>query len=163
MRSDISSRAALALELQTLLADYWHDVDTNWGRNAGSYYTEDAEFIGEAATYKGRAKIQAFYAWRVSQGPRLAVHAVSNFRVDAMQATQLPKEPKTARATWYLLLYAANGEPILPTHPPITISLVTDDYVRVPEDSVEQSTWLCRRRHFKTLFQGGTPAHNPKL
>lgn len=151
MQHDLSPRAALSLELQTRLADYWHDVDTNWGRNAGSYYTEDAQFIGEAATYSGRAKIQEFYAWRVNQGPRLAVHAVSNFRIDAAEA-------EGVRATWYLLLYAANGAPILPTHPPITISLVTDDYVRSPA-----GTWLCRRRRFKTLFQGGAPAHNPKL
>jgi hypothetical protein len=41
---------------------------------------------------------------------------------------------------------------------PITISLVTDDYVRETG-----GRWLCRRRAFKTLFQGGAPAHNPKL
>ena len=151
MHGDIRIRAALAQELQALLADYWHDVDTNWGRNAGSYYTDDADFIGEAATYSGRAKIQEFYAWRVKQGARLAVHAVNNFRVEAATSDQ-------ARATWYLLLYAANGEPILPTHPPITISLVTDDYVREPSGN-----WLCQRRQFKTLFRGGAPAHNPKL
>ena len=151
MQGDIKIRAALAQELQALLADYWHDIDANWGRNAGSYYTADAEFVGEAATYSGRAKIQEFYAWRVQQGPRLAVHAVNNFRVESAAADH-------ARATWYLLLYAANGEPVLPTHPPITISRVTDDYERGADGG-----WLCRRRHFKTLFQGGAPAHNPKL
>jgi SnoaL-like domain len=151
MQSDTRTRVALAQELQGLLADYWHDVDTNWGRNAGTYYTDDAAFVGEAASYTGRAKIQEFYAWRVQQGPRLAVHAVNNFRVESVDGDR-------AKATWYLLLYAANGEAILPTHPPITISLVTDDYVRDAK-----GTWLCNRRHFKTLFQGGAPAHNPKL
>jgi hypothetical protein len=150
MTSTLKARAALSQELQLLLADYWHDVDTNWGRTAGTYYTEDADFVGEAATYSGRAKIEQFYAWRVAQGARLAVHAVNNFRVESMDET-------SARATWYLLLYAANGEPVLPTHPPITISLVTDDYVRADDG------WLCQRRQFKTLFQGGAPAHNPKL
>ena len=106
MQGDIKIRAALAQELQALLADYWHDIDANWGRNAGSYYTADAEFVGEAATYSGRAKIQEFYAWRVQQGPRLAVHAVNNFRVESAAADH-------ARATWYLLLYAANGEPVM--------------------------------------------------
>ncbi len=151
MQSDIKKRAALAQELQALLLDYWHDVDTNWGRNAGSYYTDDADFVGENATYSGRTKIQEFYTWRVNQGPRLAVHAVNNFRVEVAEADR-------ARATWYLLLYAANGQPVLPTHPPITISLVTDDYV-----PGSNGAWLCRRRQFKTLFQGGAPAHNPKL
>jgi hypothetical protein len=150
MHGDIKMRAMLALELQVLLADYWHDIDTNWGRNAGLYYTENADFIGEAATYSGRAKIEEFYAWRVAQGPRLAVHAVNNFRIESASVDH-------AKATWYLLLYAADGGPILPTHPPITISLVTDDYERGSDG------WLCRRRQFKTLFQGGAPAHNPKL
>ena len=151
MTDDLKARAALAQALQHQLHDYWHDVDTNWGRGAGAYYTEDADFVGEAATYSGRAKIEEFYAWRVAQGARLAVHAVNNFRVERADDT-------SARATWYLLLYAANGEPVLPTHPPITISLVTDDYVRGAD-----GRWLCRRRAFKTLFQGGAPAHNPKL
>ena len=148
---DFKLRALLAQELQAILVEYWHDIDTNWGRNAGMYYTDNAEFVGEAATYTGRSKIEEFYAWRVKQGPRLAVHAVSNFRVESAEADR-------PRATWYLLLYAANGEAILPTHPPITISLVTDDYERGPGGE-----WLCSRRQFKTLFQGGAPAHNPKL
>ncbi len=151
MTNDLKARAALAQELEAMLHDYWNDVDTNWGRTAGSYYTEDADFVGEAATYSGRDKIEAFYAWRVAQGARLAVHAVNNFRVGSISET-------SAKATWYLLLYAANGEPILPTHPPITISLVSDDYERGPDGG-----WLCKRRQFKTLFQGGAPAHNPKL
>ena len=148
---DTQQRLLVALELEHLLSDYWHDVDTNWGKNAGAYYTDDADFVGEAATYSGREKIQEFYAWRVAQGPRLAVHAVSNFRLESLEGDH-------ARATWYLLLYAANGEAVLPTHPPITISLVTDDYVRG-----QDGAWLCSRRAFKTLFQGGAPAHNPKL
>ncbi len=76
----------MAQELQAILIEYWHDIDTNWGRNAGMYYTDDADFIGEAATYSGRAKIEEFYAWRIKQGPRLAVHAVSNFRVANAEA-----------------------------------------------------------------------------
>jgi hypothetical protein len=149
--TNLKERAALAVELHALLADYWNDIDTNWGRNAGDYYTDDADFIGEAATYSGKAKILEFYAWRVAQGPRVACHAINNFRVASLDGDK-------ATATWYCLLYAANGEPVLPTHPPITLSLVTDDYVRRANGA-----WLCRRRQWKTLFQGGAPAHNPKL
>ncbi len=151
MTQNLKERATLALELAAMLADYWHDVDTNWGRTAGDYYTDDAAFIGEAATYAGKVKIQEFYAWRVAQGPRLAVHAINNFRVESLEGDR-------ARATWYCLLYAANGEPILLSNPPITISLVTDDYIRSTDGA-----WLCQRRQWKTLFQGGAPAHNPKL
>jgi hypothetical protein len=33
-------------ELQCLLAEYWHDVVTNWGRSAPEYYREDDIFEG---------------------------------------------------------------------------------------------------------------------
>ncbi|MGZ3365722.1 MAG: nuclear transport factor 2 family protein [Caulobacteraceae bacterium] len=148
---DMSRRIAVRQELETLLYDYWHDIDTNWGRNAGGYYTEDAVFQGETASYEGRAKIEQFYAWRVAQGARVAVHAVNNFRVDLTGERE-------AKATWYCLLYAHNGERPQATHPPITISLVTDAYVQA-----EDGRWLCRHRKWETLFQGGAPAHNPKL
>ena len=36
----------LNAELSLLLAEYWHEIDTNGGRNASSYYTDDAEFHG---------------------------------------------------------------------------------------------------------------------
>lgn len=139
------------LELQKQLNDYWHDVDTNWGRGAGAYYTDDAVFEGPEASYKGVAKIQQFYKWREDRGARLAVHAVNNFRVDFESDTR-------ATSTWYLLLYAGDGTRILPTHPPITISLVTDVCVRG-----EDGKWRYARRRFETWFQGGPPPTNPNL
>ena len=48
----------LNAELSLQLADYWHEIDTNGGRNASAYYTEDAEFHGQFASYIGRDKIQ---------------------------------------------------------------------------------------------------------
>src|SRR5690606_25100398 len=110
----------LRLKLENQLAEYWHDVDTNWGRNAGRYYTEDAVFDGGEAVYRGRAKIEEFYAWRLNRGPRVAVHAYTNFRLEM-------ESDDRAVCTWYLLLYAADGVPVLPTHPPINIALVTDE------------------------------------
>jgi ketosteroid isomerase-like protein len=148
---DARERLLITQELHAQLMEYWHDVDTNWGRNAGDYYTEDAVFEGPEATYRGKAKIQQFYRWREQRGKRVAVHAVSNFRVQFESDTR-------ATSTWYLLLYAADGEPILPTHPPITISLVTDKLERQPD-----GRWLYSGRKFETWFQGGPPPTNPKL
>ena len=147
---DRTERLLATQELSALLHEYWHDVDTNWGRTAGGYYTDDAEFVGPEATYHGRAKIEEFYAWRLKRGSRVAVHAVNNFRVAF-------ENDDEASCTWYLILYAADGEPVLPTHAPITISLVTDRMVR------RDGRWLCRYRRFVTWFQGGTPPTNPKL
>ena len=142
--------AELTFELQQQLADYWHEIDTNGGREAGSYYTEDGVFHGQMASYEGRAKIQQFYDWRVAQGPRLAVHSFTNFRAWFTGED-------TAEASNYLFLYAANGVKILPTHAPITISMATDKYVRV------DGRWLCTYRRFEHWFEGDTPITNPKL
>ncbi len=70
----------LNTELATQLSHYWHEIDFNGGRDASSYYTEDAEFHGNYASYIGVAKIQQFYDWRVAQGPRLSVHSFTNHR-----------------------------------------------------------------------------------
>ena len=140
----------LNAELALQLADYWHEIDTNGGREASSYYTQDAVFHGQFASYEGVKKIQQFYDWRVAQGPRLAVHAFTNFRA------RFTGED-TAEATNYLFLYAANGVKPLPTHAPITISLATDKYRKIGD------RWLCTYRRFEHLFEGDTPITNPKL
>jgi len=148
----VSDQDVLTLnaELALQLANYWHEIDTNGGRGASAYYTEDAEFHGQFASYHGREKIQQFYDWRVAQGPRLAVHAFTNF------CARFTGED-TAEATNYLFLYAANGVKPLPTHPPITISLATDKFRRV------NGQWFCTYRRFEHLFEGDTPITNPNL
>jgi ketosteroid isomerase-like protein len=138
--------------IEAQLHDYWHDVDRNWGRNAASYYTEDAVFGGEAATYTGRREIAAFYQYRIDRGvARVAVHSVTNLRV-AFEGRD------KAVSTWYLLSYAADGQPVLPTHAPIVIALVSDEYARQPD-----GRWLCSRRMFDVLFAGGTKPTNLKV
>ena len=144
-------RLALTHELHALTVDYWHDVDTNWGRNAPDYYTPDGEFIGPDATYKGRETIRKFYKWREDRGARTVVHAVINFQA-------LPEIGDRATCHWFLMLYAADGKPVLPTHPPIQIAYMTDRMVLDGELG-----WLIESRRFDNWFAGGTPATNPKL
>jgi hypothetical protein len=142
--------AELTFELQQQLADYWHEIDTNGGREAHGYYTDDAVFHGQKASYEGKAKIQAFYDWRIAQGPRLAVHSFTNFRAWFTGED-------TAESSCYLFLYAANGEKVLRSEPPISISMATDKYTRVGD------RWLCTYRRFEHWFEGDTPITNPKL
>ncbi len=144
-------RIALTQELEALVVDYWHDVDTNWGRNAPDYYAEDGEFIGPAATYKGPENIRRFYKWREDRGARTVVHSVSNFQA-------LPEGEDRATCHWILMLYAADGKPVLPTHPPIQIAYMTDRMVRDPERG-----WLVASRNFDNWFTGGIPTTNPNL
>ena len=138
-------------QLHARLSDYWYDVDTNWGRNAGDYYTDDAVFETSRTSYRGKAKISEFYQWRIDRGPRVAVHAFTNFRVvfhDADHAT----------STWYLLLFAHDGKPVLPTAPPNQIALMTDTCVRGAD-----GVWRYSHRKFDSMFEGGAPTTNPIL
>ena len=143
----IELNAVLSLQL----ADYWHEIDANGGRNASKYYTEDAEFHGPFVSYLGVEKIQQFYDWRRERGPRLSVHSFTNFRARFTG-------PDTAESTSFMFLYAADGEKVLPTHPPITISLLTDRYRRSAG-----GRWLCTYRRFEHWFEGDTPVTNPNL
>jgi SnoaL-like protein len=144
-------RLALTHELHALVVDYWHDVDTNWGRKAPDYYTPDGVFVGAQASYNGREKIRAFYKWREDRGARTVVHSVHNF-----EATLTA--PGKATCHWFLMLYAADGKPVLPTHPPIQIAYMTDHLVQDPAEG-----WQLTYRKFEPWFEGGTPATNPKL
>lgn len=151
MRLD-KERLVLTHELQALLIDYWHDVDTNWGRNAPEYYTPEGIFVGPSASYHGKEKIRAFYTWRETRGARSVVHAVHNFQAVFDGA------PDKALCHWFLMLYAADGKPILPTHPPIQIAYMTDRLIRLDNEG-----WKVTYRRFDTWFEGGTPATNPTL
>jgi hypothetical protein len=146
-----AEKMAATVHLQGLLADYWHDVDTNWGRNAGDYYTEDAIFETSTTKYTGRAMIQEFYQYRLNRGPRVAVHAFTNFRVAFHDDTH-------ATSTWYLHLYAHDGEPILPAAPPIQIALMTDKCLKGHDGK-----WRYTHRLFRSLFEGGVPTTSPVL
>jgi hypothetical protein len=142
----IELNSSLALQL----ADYWHEIDFNGGRSASEYYTEDGEFHGQFASYIGAAKIQQFYDWRREQGPRLSVHSFTNFRA------RFTGED-TAEATNFLFLYAGNGEKVLRSHVPVTISIATDRYV------LRDDRWLCTYRQLEHLFESDTPITNPNF
>lgn len=144
-----AKRLEITQILHAMLIDYWHDVDTNGGRNAASYYTEDAVFQGSKSTYHGRDQIGAFYQWRVDRGERKAAHTVANFRVEIVSETEV-------NCTWYLLLYAADGTPVLPTHPPILIALMSDKCVLEADGE-----WRYKSRKFTPWFEGGAATTNP--
>jgi hypothetical protein len=147
-----SDRIALTQQLHALTVDYWHDVDTNWGRNAPDYYTPDGEFVGTTNAYVGREKIRAFYKWREDRGARTVIHAVHNFQA------MFDGGPDKALSHWFLMLYAADGTPVLPSSPPIQIAYMTDRLIRDAEHG-----WLLTYRKFDEWFAGGTPTTNPVL
>ena len=148
---DPVQRLLIAKAIEERLLDYWREVDENGGRQAGAFWTEDAVWEAPARAFKGRAEIQSFFDWRLTRGDRLAFHMVANLKTVVESETR-------ASSTWYLVLYAADGKPVLPTHPPIQIAYMTDRCVRDREGG-----WLLAHRKFENWFEGGTPTTNPNL
>jgi hypothetical protein len=134
----------VARELERLVVAYWHEVDFNWGRDAADHYTADGLFVSAGARYEGREQIREFYAWREERGARVNVHLVGNFHLVRLTESE-------AEAHWICTLFAHDGEAPQPSAPPIAISRVEDIFVR------DGGRWLCRQRHWHTLFRGDTP------
>lgn len=145
-------RALATAELEQGLADFWHDVDTAWGRNAWQFYSEDAVYESGKLRLEGREAIQRFYSWREDRGERVAVHAVTNFRAEF-------DGEGGAVATWYMLLYAADGAAPQPSVAASRISRATEHY---RYDEAERR-WLCTHRRLDNLFKGDAQLNVPNL
>lgn len=141
-----SEQRHIARDLHDNLVAYWHDVDFNWGSNAGSHYTDDAAFVAGETQYKGREEIEEFYLWRKDRGARVNVHLVGNFHCEFESETRV-------NASWICTLFAHDGEAPQTSAPPISITKVDDIYVRD-----HAGNWLCERRTWHSLFRGGAPA-----
>ena len=132
-----------------LLADYWWEVDHNWGRHAHQLYTEDGVFSIADDRMNGPAAVQAFYTWREGRGAREARHVVSNLRV-------VQRDDSHADVDCILCLYAADGVPVLPSSPPILIADEVGECVRGGD-----GMWRFRSHFLKPVFQGGAPITTP--
>lgn len=113
----------LAQKLTQVEVDYWHEVDFNWGRDAHTFYVEDGIFVIGDHRMDGREAVGQFYAWREGRGERTARHVVTNFRLENQTDTG-------ATLRCILLLYAADGKPVLPSLPAILIADVLSEFTR---------------------------------
>ena len=136
-----------AIETQVLymnMVDYWYEVDLKGGAGVSEMYVEDGIFhAGPGKALVGRAAIEQFYTWRKDRGARTSRHIITNFRADFTDDTH---------ATTYsvMLLYAADGVPILPSAPPIMITDLIDRCVKC-----DDGKWRYLERNFVPLFMGG--------
>jgi hypothetical protein len=146
---DPVQKLLIAHEIESRLLDYWRDIDENAGRNAASFWTEDAVWEAPTRTFKGRAEIQGFFDWRLTRGDRLALHVVANLKTVVDNATR-------ASSKWYLLLFAADGVPVQPSKPPQQIAAIEDQWWRS-----DGGPWLCAHRKFNVIFEGGGALRGP--
>jgi hypothetical protein len=136
-----------AIETQVLylnMVDYWYEVDLKGGAGVSGMYVENGIFhAGPGKPLVGRAAIEQFYSWRKDRGARTSRHVVTNFRAEFADESH---------ATTYcvMLLYAADGAPVLPSAAPIVIADLTDHCIRC-----EDGLWRYTERNFTPLFMGG--------
>lgn len=132
-------------ELEMLNIAFWRDVDSDWGRNAHEFFTEDGVYTTSHKARKGREAIKGFYTERESRGDRVARHLIHNFHV-------IVQDESHATAEWTMCLYAEDGTPPLLSEPPILIGAVTDECVRGADGK-----WRYASRTTKPLFKGSRP------
>jgi hypothetical protein len=142
---DTAERLLVRQEIEARAIDYWYEVDIHDGAKAHEYFTADGVFTSSVKTHRGRDAIRAFYAVRKARGPRVSRHVISNFRV-------VVADRDHASTQWVLSLYAADGEPILPSKPPIMLADVSEELVR-ERDGV----WRYKSRIIKAVFRDETP------
>lgn len=133
---------AIAAALTALETDYWHDVDHNWGRTAHELYSESGVFAIGDKRMTGREEIRGFYSWREGRGDRTARHVITNVRVRCSNAS-------CASLECIMLLYAADGLPVLESRPAIMIADIVSECV------LEDGVWRYTLHELRPLFMGG--------
>ena len=150
MASD-PDRAAILQHLIALETDYWFDVDFNWGRSAHTLYTDDGIFVIGDSRMEGREAVAQFYRWREERGVRTARHVIINFRLESAAGGN-------ATLRCLLLLYAADGAPVLPSLPAIMIADVVSDC-----SCTADGCYRFRSHVLSPVFMGGAaPTVPPK-
>ena len=107
---DLESVSA-TLELQQLISDYWHELDSNGARNVTDDYTEDCEDVaGASFNLKGRAGVRQFYDERAKHvatekdGIRNTRHLAANVRIAL-------KGKDRASVEFVMVNYSGAGKP----------------------------------------------------
>ncbi|MDO9405087.1 MAG: nuclear transport factor 2 family protein [Polaromonas sp.] len=140
-----SELLSLRYELESMTIDFWHEVDIKGGSDAPAFYTDDAVFQSSVREYRGRTAIQDFYSRRRERGHRVSLHLVNNFRIEVDSDTQV-------RGQYVLSLFAADGQPVLPSRPAIMLALVEELFVKQADGS-----WLYASRRVHPQFRDNTP------
>jgi len=91
--------------LYHLEARYWHEVDSNCGRNAHEFYVPDGLMVVGHNRFEGREKIREYYAWR--QRPGIC-----------SQPTRHLISRRCAKVMGIVSFYGASGRPPAPQSKP---------------------------------------------
>ncbi len=131
------------------LIEYWRDVDRFDARDAADFYTPDCVYQMLDHRMEGPDAVRRYYDYRASRGPRLVRHILTNLHVEV-------RDPLTSWLEAVLTVHAADGEPVLPSAPPIMVADAECEFVR--EDD---GRWRMRYHRITALFTGGVAVLTP--
>lgn len=131
--------AATRCEIEALLAEWCHCIDSGRAVEAIDLFTDDASQTLAGSTSTGREAIRQGLMRRQALSERMSRHLVSNLRLLAA-----PDREDRLGATWVLTLYRSD-EPQRPAVPRL-VADVQDDYARV------DGCWRIARRIVTPVF-----------
>ena len=151
--------ALIAIELQQLVSEFAHEIDTNGGLNISKFYAEDGEFAVGDYSHKGHAAINKFYSDRAQRIPashkdgiRVSAHTFLNMRVHVT-------DQNNATVFFTNVNYAGEGKP--PVLGTINPAMVTDCRMVFRRDP--DGEWRIVLFGGKPLFVGNDPFVNKQL
>lgn len=139
----MKKRAHLAavLGVQQLVAEFSYRLDVGGGLTVHELFTDDGEYAIDGETLTGRAVIAAAFAERQARGPRVSRHLFTNLRLASLRSEE-------AVFTASMVLYAANGVPVLKSHPPLMVADIQGITHHVGRH------WRFRRLALESVFRG---------
>ena len=154
-----SETALIAIQLQQIVSEFAHEIDSNGGLNIAEFYAADGEFSVGDYSHKGHAAIQKFYADRAQRivsshkdGIRVSVHTFVNMRVHV-------ESPTSATVYFTNVNYAGEGHP--PVLGTINPAMVTD--CRMVFRREADGHWRIVLFGGKPMFVGNDPFVNKQL
>ncbi len=140
--------AQLRTEIEQLLSEFAHRLDLDHGLRVHELFTEDGSYIIDGRPLTGHETIRSGYEQRAALGLRTGRHLFTNVLVQ-------PDTADRVRVQSVLVLYADDGEPILPARPPLVVADFADVCVR------REGRWLFETRDLKTVFRDDRPVRSP--
>lgn len=135
--------------IEDLLTEFAFRLDQHGGAGIEDLFTVGGTLTMDDAKLQGRDEVRAGYEQRASRGARTARHLINNVRV-----TMLGTE--RANVVSSMVLYAADGEPVLTSQPPLIVADYNDVVVCEPG-----AGWRFESRQLTTLFRGSGPVVTP--
>ena len=145
----VSNDLVLWHALYDLEVRYWHEVDANEGAHADAFYTADGFFAVGENEFRGRERIEQFYAWRGRRGLetvrslRTTRHLISNLWVEA-------SGEREAKAFGVISFHDGAGRaPVRESNPPVLIADLIN--ICVLDD---EGAWRFKSHRLRPVFMG---------